>query len=359
MKVGLLSFQRSLNYGAFFQCLGLQNALRALGHEVEVIDYHPPHRRDKANLRFSRRRLWFHRVNLLRVRQLKFFDDALRNELLLASTRCTGLDELAAQAARYEALVCGSDQIWNAEHTGGALDPAYFGAFGTPQLRRVAYAPSFGGATLDAEHHAAFCALAAGMDVVSVRELSGAAFAARMLGRPVSQMPDPCLLWPGFEEMARPPAIEPGYLMSYRMQPSPLFDAALRAAAAGRQLIHVDDGWPLALPGRSVLPDPAQWLGLIRGSGTLVTNSFHGVVFALLFERPFVAVPRAGAYAGRTERISSFLDCFGLRTLLCEREQDVGSALAAAGQVDWDRVRRVREQERARGLVFLAEALRD
>lgn len=358
MKVGVLSFQRSLNYGAFLQCLALQNALRGLGHEVEVIDYHPRHRHDKANLKFTPRRLWFHRINLLRMQQLKLFERALASEMRLTPKRYDGLDALGARAERYEALVCGSDQIWNAEHTGGQLDPAYFGAIGGTSLCRVAYAPSFGSAGLGVEHEARFRSLAADMDAISVREAAGAAFAGRVLGRPVPQMPDPCLLWPGFEAFARPPPFAPGFLMSYRMQTTTLYDAVLRAAAPSRQLVHVDDGAPMSVPATPALPDPAHWIGLIRACSLLVTNSFHGVVFALLFERPFVAIPRAGLSAGRTERISALLDRFGLRHLLCERTQDVAAAVAQSQQVDWVHVRAIREQERSRGLAFLGEALK-
>ena len=298
MRVGVMTFLHNDNYGSTLQAWALQRALIQLGYEAEHIDYAPSRSEKLRNLLMSGNspRLV---LEGLRKRAVKAGNEGARHksagfrafqqEQMHLSPVCAGHAALTRQAARYDVLVCGSDQVWSPVW----LNPAYFLNF-AGNKPRVAYAPSLGVKTIGSAWKARRMAgLIRPFSAVSAREEEGAAVLSGMLGREVLVMPDPVCLQPRevWQNLAQRPGRKHPYLLCYFIGDDPSYwqrveeyarKTGLRVKVipvtenAYRQPYDLADGL-----------SPTHWLGWLDEAAYFCTDSFHGAVFAAMLQRPF------------------------------------------------------------------------
>ena len=232
------------------------------------------------------------------------------------------LQELDALAEEYDLLITGSDQVWNPrwlEQYDGMFE-FYFLSFGKDNMKRISYAASIGHAHTDSMNKYWQKELAErllGIDVISVREHSSISLIEALCGRTDAQLVvDPTLLLPKdhYDRMAIAPLKSTGrYVFSYMLHG--LEDNA-RAALYGfsdRSISVVRcDAVKTRIHRGYVLPSPDQWLTYIRDATHVVTNSFHAVVFSLIFHTPFTAVLICGGVGSMNTRITDLLAAAGL-----------------------------------------------
>ncbi len=361
MNIGIITFQRSCSYGAFLQCFALQEALRRMGHTATVIDYQPKHRSERVRFPLSRKPPFFPPKNLLICAKQYVFRSAIEKHLNLTRQKFTTYNQLELTTWNFDAVVCGSDQIWNASHTGGKYDPAYFGEFLPTGIRRISYAASLGDNQIPFEQAPAFKELIDRMDQVSVREEDGAREVERVTGCSCRVVPDPTILYQTFGHLIKEDAslkLSP-YIFSYQMQQSNLYRAALYKAQQGLTypIFHLGGAkHDFAARNFSVIT-PYKWLSLIQNAAHVVTNSFHGAVFALLFNRPLTLVAVQGQMAPLTARMRSLLSWMDAPSLLCNTEGEIEPALSSARNIDWRNIQGRISQARAEGEMYLNNAL--
>lgn len=145
-KIGILTSQKAVNYGASLQMYALQKTVKELGAEAEIIDYDCPRISDCYQA-FPLRvlvhpRLFWHAV-------LNYKEQSHRNQKFeqfekkhMTFSEKLGKKALSHVADRYDAYIVGSDQVWNPLITGG--DSAYFLDFVKDRQKKFAYAASFG-----------------------------------------------------------------------------------------------------------------------------------------------------------------------------------------------------------------------
>ena len=301
MKIGILTFHCAHNYGAVLQAYGLQEYLRSQGHETYIIDYRPGYltRNYKAfNIRFwmaSTPReivyklryepfLWKHRI--LRG---KAFDRFIRNRFdLHPYVRHTNFSD-------FDAIFLGSDQIWNKTITGQRYDEGFFG--GNATCRVIAYAASMGCGTLSDKDRERLRQYLAPMTAIGVREESLKELLQPLSAKPVYTTIDPTLLagTEMFEKIASPPASDRKYVLVYDLSPykrEVLEIARNVAEKIGARIVELD-AYPLtgfSMRYKDQTASPEQYLGYFRHAAFVVTTSFHGTAFSLLFNRPFYTI---------------------------------------------------------------------
>ena len=178
MKVGILTFHRAHNYGAVLQCYALQETLKGMGHQVEVIDYRPRYIEDAYKLSITSR---------LQTDSLgSFLKSVLREFMLLPTRFCRrkGFDSfihnylslsrevIGTQIPNeYDVYVVGSDQIWNRAITDG-YDNVFFCDFQFEKKGRkyISYAASTEQASMAESDISVFEDRLSVFDAVSVRE---------------------------------------------------------------------------------------------------------------------------------------------------------------------------------------------
>ena len=193
-RIGIMTFLHNDNYGSILQAWALQNAVRSLGYDAEHIDYVPSQTEKMKNLLCSGNspRLILDGMKKRSAsRGLNEGFDEFRQTQMVLSPVCRDQSALSHQALSYDALICGSDQIWSPTW----LNPAYFLNF--TKKPKVAYAPSLGVSTMtDSAKGHKIAALIRGFAAISVREEEGAALLQSLIGKKPAVMPDPVMLLP-------------------------------------------------------------------------------------------------------------------------------------------------------------------
>ena len=378
MKIGILTQPLRTNYGGLLQCWALQRVLRELGHEAWVV---------QRTYRFHAFWRWGGRLAKNLVRLLlgrKWIAWTSRGEEAVIQQHTRRFVEgqivprtspiystrgLRADYARrqYDAYVVGSDQVWRPIFS--PCQPDFFLGFlpGEARVRRVAYAASFGTDEWEFPPKlAARCrALAGKFDAVSVRESGGVGLCRAHLGVAAEHVLDPTLLH-GHEAYERlvgeaGEARSAGDFFCYVLDRSAETEALKRSVAAelGVTAFEVMPRVPGAAPASTpmadrVFPPVTAWLRAFMDAEYVLTDSFHGSVFSIIFHRPFVALGNADRGQAR---FHSLLGLFGLedRLVTTGRAEDVAAKLREP--IDWARVDRIKREWQVKSTEFLRKAL--
>lgn len=358
----------SHNYGTVMQAVATRDLLSGYGSPI-FVDYCRPQwtRQGWAKLRMSNRS---HSkvVNLLRVaggfytrlRSERVFRPFVERELALcdAVPFKTGLE---VEALDHDAVFCvGSDQTWNIEYNSG-LDPVYFLSHVPDSCKKISLAASFGRESISDKEAALTRPLLEGFEAISVRESSSVRILDAMGFTGSVALKDPVLLcdpklWKGLSESIGTPC-EGDYVLVYMLNSNPgMCDYASRIAEdLGIQCLSVSFT-PLNRSRKGMrdvcLPRPEEWLALFRRAHLVVTDSFHGTCFSLLFGKPMVVFdpPKYSV------RLRDVLNDFGLESRRASSMDDALARDLAAEPIDWDRVSMLISEERGRAKDFFDRA---
>jgi hypothetical protein len=363
MHIGITTFQWSDNYGAVLQAHALQSVLQQAGHQVEIVDY-----RSMKAVFGLRRWLSLSPQGCLKKwetnRKKHLFEKFRRRYLHRSLEVFHKVSDLQMLADRYDLLITGSDQVWNptwlAQVPG--YEELYFLSFAGSSTRRIYYAASLGHAetaTIDEKWKRILKEKLNAMDSISVREQSGINLVRMLCGRDDAvQVVDPTLLLgrDHFEALSSAPRQQPAYLFSYMLhgldhEAGPSIECI--SDSLGLQIVRCD-ARKSSLHKRYELPSPAGWLGRINHAGFMITNSFHGVVFCLIFHTPFIALLLGGSMGSMNARIVDLLDAVGLSKRILSPGQPIpGDMLNEA--IDWNQVDRCMADKRQASVEFLRE----
>ncbi len=320
-RVGIMTFLHNDNYGSILQAWALQNTLTSLGFNAIHIDYAPSKQEKIRNLLLSGNSP---RLILEGVRKKSATGkmhggfDEFRREHLRTTAPCRDHAALAAAAADFDVLLCGSDQIWSPVW----LNPAYFLDFA--EKPRVSYAPSLGVKELPAKtKQRKIARLVKPFSALSVREAEGAALLKAMTGLEAAVMPDPVMLVPKAEwqSVMDRNVPEEKYILCYFIGDDPFYwrtvaEAAARENCAVRVIPRTEGARNAGYPLEEEVP-PQRWLGQIDGAAHVVTDSFHGATFSAILNKPCTIVRRyrEDDPESKNSRIDQLLRTLGLDSL--------------------------------------------
>lgn len=302
MNIGILTFHNADNYGAVLQCYALQKRLKAMysNDTVSVIDYKCPQIERCYIPQFKCLKPWSFFSYIKKRRNRRNFRD-FRNKYCVM-----GNDDFS----KYDVIFYGSDQIWNTVLTGNDL--VYFGSsFGG---KKIAYAASDGGEMI---FNPSVKELLSSFYKISCREKTlSEKLWKENIQLPIETVCDPVFLLNQAEwlKMARIPK-EKDYILAYQVVEAPNFD--LEAERLGRilnkqviRIVYVKPLRKLFYKGQNIVDciGPEEFVGLFANADFILTTSFHGTVFSLIFEKPFyvLKIPK------RSERITDLLNEVGL-----------------------------------------------
>lgn len=284
MKIGVLTFHRCINYGSYWQARCLVDGLRAMGHEAVLLD-HASSRVDRAEWRCALQ-------PTLPLRSSASDRRAYRRKVRRFFRAFAGLPlsspfelEDARTLPECDAVVVGSDEVWNLSHPwyGGC---ALFYGEGIRDRKLVSYAASFG-------HHDVSRGLAHQWSDrlrrfrrIAVRDEASRRAVREATGRDPQLVLDPCLAFPPTQRSEPSPA---GYLAVYGHGFSAAFIDATQGWARRRGLPVVSIGYRNDWADVQWLDaGPHEYAAFIARAEAVATNFFHGCVFALRNDKPFV-----------------------------------------------------------------------
>lgn len=361
LRIGILTYHFSDNFGALMQAYGLQTWLKAQGYQAEFVNYRPSHveaggslsdvikvKGAKAKAKIIYLRLSALRNQLFGNRDQHAMLQKFQSQNLGVTSAPLG-DEAAVgewlntPEGRFDMLVCGSDQIWAPSQQRG-IDPVYYLHIpqGAQGARRISYAPSFGKATLDKAYEAEVAGYLQDMDGLSAREQSGVEIVSRLSGKPTAYVPDPTILLGDFRPLAaQAKEVGEGHVFCYALRTGQgIRDVAQLAAetTGGRILSPHNPHRRWKEIGETIYPSPEAWVAHVERAAFVVSNSFHGTVFSILFRKPFLSVALPGAKASLNERSANLLRSLGLQDRLVDASDMVNVRRRMAEPIDWEAV---------------------
>jgi len=368
MKIVILTHTLNNNYGGLLQAFALQTVLKRMGH-------------DTVTARFS--------VCCFKLRIIRFISYFIRRYLLgnlsqnaerkisvhtsrFVDTYMDTIDYFGGKTRPvpgvlklYDAIVVGSDQVWRPAYM---HVPAYFLDFTKDEkMKRIAYAASFGQDNWGEFSPALTrkCALyAKRFDAISVREDSAVKLCKEKLGVDALHLLDPTLLLDKEEYIRLAdqeyPIVREKILMSYILDRSEDKRKITELLSHSLQLVPLE-----VMPAESLntkcdnilaatyLP-VEEWLAGFRDAEFILTDSFHGCVFSILFNKPFLVI---GNKERGMSRFHSLLHMFELEDRLIDSSETVFSIDFLINKIDWNNVNRIRTEKKEYSISFLLKYL--
>lgn len=287
MKVGVLTFHKCINYGSYWQARCLVEALRARGHDAELLDHDCECIR-RAEVRCALQpklpeRTPPHELKTYAKKTRRFVEAIAR----LPLSKRFSLHE-PQTACEYDTIVVGSDEVWNFRHPWYGSKPIFFGD-GLRTRRLVSYAASFGNHSAWHGMHPAWARKLRRFSALSVRDENSWHLVRGGTKREPELVLDPCLLFPDPAKMA---ANESGYAVVYGHGFPKWLSGLVQRWSDRRELRLISIGYSNDFADEQrVAIGPTEFARLMSGASGVITNFFHGCVFALLNSKPWATAP--------------------------------------------------------------------
>lgn len=349
MRIGILTLPFNNNYGGYLQAYALITVLKRMGHDVELI-YRRPNKRPlrqrmiypfktivKTFLRMPHGPFFMNQEYDLRkggVNMMSFVDKYIQprsRPYYTTNTMRRGCE------GKYDIIIVGSDQVWRPIYVPRIED--FFLDFITDvHVKKIAYAASFGTSIpeLSVEEIETCKKLIANFSAVSVREKSGLdvinKFGWKTCILPVVVL-DPTLLLSknNYENLvSQTKNSKPlNKICCYILDENPIVPKIIRKVESvlNIQSFNIIDQ---SLIKRKEKPSIEEWLNSIKSSKFVVTDSFHGMVFCIIFNTPFTVFINRDRGA---DRFISLLSQLGLENRMCTKYEDITSVLKTT--IDW------------------------
>lgn len=296
----------------------------------------------------------------LREQRMKTHQPFLERFLPERTGHLGSSQEMAAAALRFglDALVAGSDQVWRLDYFPSNAEEDYFFGFApNADIRKISYSASFGhGHWTFPEHTARTKELIAQFHAVSVREASGVEICSAVFGRHDAQhVLDPTMLVdPTFyDEIAGHRTRPVGKtFLSYVLDEGPDRQAFTRdvRAALGTGYSYRS----LTLDTGSKTIDIPEWVRALMDADFVLTDSFHGMVFSIIFEKKFLAIINRNRGADRFISLLSQLDLMD-RLVTDAKAEDVDALVHQP--IDYAHVKSKLKELQMMSIKFLRRAL--
>lgn len=348
-KVGIVTFHSAHNFGAVLQCLALKTVLRDMGHDVSVIDHRNPKieqcysieqviPKNTGIVKRLRHSLSLRITYRCRLSRYNKYERFIETYILSPNDPKVSIED-------YDCIVWGSDQIWRWDIIGDDL--FYWGECGSDKVRKIAYAASAG--KMDSHFNQNIKYLK-GFKAISVREPSLKKF-LESEGYRVNVTLDPSLLLTKrqWEEILDIPKVclKP-YILVYSMRNrNKVMEMAQRIAK--RENVEIKEIFSSFISPRFIMKEygdggPLDFIALVRDAKYVVTDSFHGTAFSMIFNRQFITVRLNDGHDGRAEAL---LDSTGLSERMKE------SIEGYEKQIDYSRINNVLEKLRSDSIAYL------
>lgn len=387
MRIGIITFWRSEdNYGQQLQCWALQQVLVEMGHTPFLIRYVEKCCSEKRKMLFFLRLLKYFliypvvqyviwkkkdskRKRLVWVNKGKnikrCFEEFRESHLYYSDKIYYGLNDLQNAPPIADVYICGSDQVWgnilqfnNDEYT------SYFLNFGSSSIKRIAYAASYGMISYPKDKKNLLREQLSRFDTISCREKAGVSI-CNSVGIKASHVLDPTLLLSSFQYETKLKICNSNYnnyIYVYSLnicQPSDMNWNDLRSFALRNNkevIVTPSTGYYVAEEifdnVNYLYATIPEWVSLIKYCSLFVASSFHGIVFSILFHRPFVYVPVRGKYSIGNNRVLELLDELHLNSCILNANFSYQWV-----NIDWDEVDAILEKRKILSLSFLKNSI--
>lgn len=321
MNIGIITWFKSINYGTNLQAIALQYYLKTRGHEVKLLNF------DVSGISNDKKKNFFTRLFYQPEKYAtKYFDHKYEKEIeykkkkiretvskyCIFTEKIESKEDYIRECNSFDLIICGSDQIWNPNW----YHRYYYADYPEIKARKISYAPSLGINSIPEEKAKEIKKSLKGFDAISVRESTGARILSNLSPIEPQVVVDPTLLLGAREwsKIASNKVVSDQYVLSMFLTDNLRHWHAAKIFSKKKKMKHI------VIPycgisyteGDRLYVDAGieDFLALIRHADYVLTDSFHVIVFCLIFNRQFVAFQRfkEDQFTSQNSRIDNLLE---------------------------------------------------
>lgn len=329
MKTCIVTFHSAYNYGAVLQAYALQEYLNINFDETKILDYHNRDidksyaRPEFHDLIHNPKRTVFRWMQSILYKGKNKRIDQFRKDFLKLTKR---YDQENIKEANNEAdvFIVGSDQVWN--HLIIDNDTSYFLDFADKSKKTCSFAASIGVNKIPEEYAELYKNAIKNIGKISVREPAGIKALEEIGVMGAELNPDPTMLLSKeqWQKLIVAPTIKKKYILVYKITKADILIkfAKKLSKQTGLPIIYIPNDLKSGSVGSLKLDvGPREWLGYIDHAEYVVTNSFHGTMFSILFEKKFFSEVSKRVNPS-TSRLLNLLSLFGLEERMIDRFEE-------------------------------------
>lgn len=356
-KIGIITFHKAINYGGVLQCYALQRKLSEMNYDVEIINYNSNDVYKIYRLFYIGKfnflktpvkfllNLYFYKTN---KKKKEYFDKFL-NKNIKMSEEINSKEELKKLSGKYDAVISGSDQVWNKSLT--LNDYNVYDLSSIEHDFKISYAASLGNDLVSKEESHYYNELIKSYKHVSVRENS----LKHLLNGNVATVLDPVFLltkndWESFIKDV--PSKKEKYIFAFSLQKNDKLDNIIKQLSKNEKVYYYSK-----IPKfrknieEKYLMSPIEFIKMISEASLVVTNSFHCLALAIIFNKPFISV----LHKDKSSRQVDLLKMLKLDNRIYN--DNLNEIIDS--NIDYDNVNDILRVELGKSISFLENALKD
>jgi polysaccharide pyruvyl transferase WcaK-like protein len=302
-SVAIITIHFGTNHGSVLQAYALSNYLDSIGYNAEIIDYVPERYKVWNSLVKKRSNKYplpviiaYYPIAFCKSFRVRNKFECFVKKNLNLTKRYSSKQALQKEPPEADVYITGSDQVWNNDYNGND-EFSYYLDFTTDDAKRIAYAASFGKEDIaDSNYLSVVKSHLQTFDAISVRE-SNAQYILNKIGINSVHVVDPVFLrtQQQWKEFGTKYPKKEKYTLVYVMDGiyNELLEYAYKIKKETGNSIYVVSFTKIKdnrIDKSFHLADPKDFVGLIDNSDIVVTNSFHGTAFSVLFQKRFITI---------------------------------------------------------------------
>ncbi len=345
MKYGIMTYHNIPNFGAVLQAFSLCEVIKQLGYHCEIIDY------ECENIK--NRELVFQKPNnpIKAVLHKVFIWPHVKRKIIECqkfiqndvSDISYNRNNISQSNDRYDCFISGSDMIWNMDVNG--YDYSFFLDFVKDHKRKISYGSSIGG-IWSVKQIDGIKKYLSKYDSIAVREKDTCQTMEKDLKLSCTTVVDPTMLctaddWNRYTTDGK----DSNYVLVY-FPTNELIEAARKYSLEhAKKLIILQTRLPFKRKNSKIIYSPSEWMSYIKYADAVFTDSYHGLLFSLYFNKPVWT-------NNNSNRISTLLEELGLETCYIKNDEELKN------KIDYDRCNRKIEKMRNNSLDYLKSVLK-
>ena len=352
-RIGIVTITGSSNYGNKLQNYAVQCILEKMGYIAETI----------IDLRYKKNPMsWltYYKQIIHFLTHIKYEPGAHKKVLTFcwwskrfikwSPIKIHKIEDEQKLNSRYDGFLVGSDQIWGPYCPWDSSELAFF-TF-AERHKRIAFAPSLGTDTFPKDRTEEYKTWLNGFNKLSIREIRGAEIIKSITGRDAEVLVDPTMLltqkeWDVIAEKTR---IKNKYILIYTLgELTDEYSQYIRELSKQKSCQIID----IMRDKRFAGGHPGTFVGLIKNAEYVVTDSFHGSVFSLIYHRPLIILRRKGNENAMFSRLENLMHLCNLKPDKTANERILPLC------INWTYVDSIIEREREKSIEYLKSALKD
>lgn len=341
-KIASITWITYPNFGTFLQAYALQQYIVSVGYEDAILDDSTIIETPVSWKYTIKKMLWrldkgYRRFVNNQKKSKELYESFKRNHLIIDKN----IEDPLKLDARYDCYVCGSDQIWNPFSLANPKSGFFYADF--TKQKKIAYAPSIGISKMPDEYRNRFKSLIKDFSFLSAREPQGQQIMEELSGKFVANVADPTLLldktrW----EMLLPKqeGVKDKYILGYFLTSNPIFIEAARKYAHSHgykfKMFYMDMTYYNEAD-EVITAGPIEFLEAIHNAEYLFTDSFHGSIFASIFNVQFITFKRfKKSVTSQNSRVENLLKIMKIEERLLS--EDEVSLIDSLEKIDFEKV---------------------